>query len=146
MNPPERFELTRVPGVGPDASLLGDLAGSVVVEIGCGSGHNLAHLVARHGAVGIGIDHDPAKIHRARTFYGNLPGLQFIHGDAEHELQHRAPGSVDAVLSIFGALSFTDDLRALLRACSRAFSPHGRLLVTLRADDGHDQVTLLKRH
>ncbi|MBE1876697.1 class I SAM-dependent methyltransferase [Myceligenerans pegani] len=144
MNPPGRFELTRVPGVGPDTSILGELAGSVVVEIGCGSGHNIAHLVAHHDAVGIGIDHDPAKIHRARTFYGHIPGLQFMHDDAEQNLCRLAPGSVDVIVSIFGALSFTDDLRSLLRACSRALAPHGRLLVTLRADDDHDQVTLLR--
>ncbi|GAB3168247.1 hypothetical protein GCM10027059_30530 [Myceligenerans halotolerans] len=91
MSPPERFELTRVPGVGPDASLLGDLAGAIVIEIGCGSGHNLAHLVTHHGAVGIGIDHDPARIHRARAFYGPIPDLQFVHDDAEHGLRRFAP-------------------------------------------------------
>lgn len=146
MNPPERCELTRVPGVGPDARLLGDLSGATVIEIGCGSGHNLAHLVTHHDAVGTGIDHNPAKIHRAHTLYGHVPGLQLIHGDAEHELRRRTPGSIDVILSIFGALSFTSDLRPLLRACSHALSSRGRLLVTLRADDDHDQVTLLKRH
>ena len=32
----------------------------MVVELGCGSGHNLAVLAARHGATTIGIDRDSA--------------------------------------------------------------------------------------
>jgi trans-aconitate methyltransferase len=59
-----------------------------VIELGCGSGHNLAALAARHDAAGIGVDHDPAKIRR----------------------------------------------------------PGGLLAITLRADDHHDTVIVLRRH
>lgn len=145
MTPPRRFELTRVPGVGPDAEILGALDGAVVVEIGCGSGRNLAHLVAHHRAVGIGIDHDPAKIERARSFYGHIPDLRFVLGDAADELRRMGPDSADVVLSVFGALSFTDDPQALLVGCRRVLRSSGRFLVTMRADDHHDQVTLLRR-
>ncbi|GAA1863901.1 class I SAM-dependent methyltransferase [Myceligenerans crystallogenes] len=145
MSPPGRLELTRVPGVGPDAAILGALRGAVVLEIGCGSGHNLAHLVDRHGAVGIGIDHDPAKVERARSLYGHVPGLRFVLGDAVDELGRLGPDAADVVISIFGALSFTDDLRPLLAACGRVLRPEGRFLVTIRAGEHHDQVTLLRR-
>lgn len=64
---PRQFEWTRQSGTGPDPAVLGELARATVVEAGCGSGHNLAHLVARRGAIGIGVDHDPARISRART-------------------------------------------------------------------------------
>ena len=60
-----RLEWTRRPGTGPPPGILGDLAGQVVIELGCGSGHNLAVLAARYGALVTGVDHDSAKIFRA---------------------------------------------------------------------------------
>ena len=60
-----RLEWTRQPGTGPPPGILGDLAGRVVIELGCGSGHNLAVLAARYGAIVTGVDQDPAKIFRA---------------------------------------------------------------------------------
>lgn len=44
MSIPTRFEWTRQAGTGPDISVLGPLTGRTVIETGCGSGHNLAHL------------------------------------------------------------------------------------------------------
>ncbi|UED87182.1 class I SAM-dependent methyltransferase [Streptomyces profundus] len=141
--PPSRLELTRRPGVGPDASLLGDLTGALVVELGCGSGHNLAHLTTR-GAHCIGIDRDPFKVHRARTLYGHLPRLRFRHGDASDQLRRLPTGSADVCLSIFGAFSFVAP-RPLLAATANALRPGGQLLIVLRADDHHDYLTVLTR-
>ena len=76
LTPPARFEWTRQPGTGPGTPVLGTLTGAAVVELGCGTGRNLACLVARHGATGTGVDHDSAKISRARTGYGHLPAAQ----------------------------------------------------------------------
>lgn len=76
LTPPAAFEWTRLPRTGPGTQILGKLAGAAVVELGCGSGHNLACLAARHGAAGTGVDNDPAKISRARTGYGHLPAAQ----------------------------------------------------------------------
>ncbi|SDH28140.1 hypothetical protein SAMN05421505_113133 [Sinosporangium album] len=66
----DRFEWTRAAGIGPPPTVFGDVEGRQVVELGCGSGHNLAHLTACHHAIAVGIDHDPIKVQRARTFYG----------------------------------------------------------------------------
>lgn len=144
LTPPARFEWTRQPGTGPSTGTLGNLAGATVVELGCGSGHNLAHLVARHGAAGIGVDSDPAKISRARTGYGHLPSIRFTLADARHYLSAAVPGSADVVLSIFGALSFTDP-PPLLTGTARILRPGGLLAVTLRADGHHDTVVVLRR-
>lgn len=144
VDPPRRLELTRARGVGPDAALLGGLRGSLVVELGCGSGHNLAHLVVHAGAVAIGVDHDPRKVHRARALYGHLSGSRFVHADAADYLRHLPRGSVDVCFSIFGAFSFSDP-RPLLTASAIALRPGGLLLVTLRADHRRDRVTLLAR-
>jgi hypothetical protein len=39
---PIRFEWTRRPGTGPGLAILGQLVGATAIELGCGSGHNLA--------------------------------------------------------------------------------------------------------
>ena len=116
-----------------------------MVELGCGSGHNLACLVARHAVTGIGIDADPAKISRARARYGHLPAIQFTLAEACRYLATAAPGSADVVLSIFGAFSFTDDARPALTGTARILRPGGLLALTLRADDHHDTVVVLRR-
>ncbi len=72
---PTHFEWTRQPGIGPGLAILGELQGQTVVEVGCGGGHNLAHLVAYHGVTGIGVDHDAEKITRARLAYSHLPSI-----------------------------------------------------------------------
>lgn len=144
LTPPATFEWTRQPGAGPGTPVLGKLTGAAVIELGCGTGHNLACLVARHGATGTGVDNDPAKISRARAGYGHLPRIRFIHADAHRYLTAAGTGSADLVLSIFGALSFTDPL-PLLSATARILRPGGRLAITLRADDHHDTVVVLRR-
>jgi SAM-dependent methyltransferase len=115
-----------------------------VIELGCGGGHNLAHLVAHCGAIGIGIDHDSVKIGRAQGGYGHLPGIHFVLTDARTYLKAATPGSADLVVSIFGAFSFTDPL-PLLTDVARVLRPGGQLAITLRADDRHDAVVVLGR-
>lgn len=139
-----RLEWTRRPGTGPPPAILSDLTGKAVVELGCGSGHNLAVLAARHGATATGIDHDAAKVARARELYGSIPGLQVIHADAADYLKAQPRATVDVCLSIFGALSFSPP-GPLLEAAARALRPGGLLAVTLRASDHHDTVVILAR-
>jgi SAM-dependent methyltransferase len=139
-----RLEWTRQPGTGPDAGILRNLAGRTVVELGCGSGHNLAHLVAVHHAVGVGVDRDPVTISRARQLYGRLDHATFVHDDAATHLAALPPSSVDVCLSIFGAFSFTSP-GPLLAAAARALRPGGLLAVGLRLDDHHDRVIILAR-
>lgn len=144
LTPPATFEWTRQPGIGPGVSILGELAGAAVAELGCGTGHNLACLVARHGAAGTGVDNDPAKISRAQAGYGHLPAIKFIHADAHRYLTAAGTGSADLVLSIFGAFSFADPL-PLLNGTARILRPGGRLAITLRADDHYDTVVVFRR-
>lgn len=144
MNIPNRFEWTRIPGIGPEPDVLGDLRGRKVVEIGCGSGHNLAHLVAHRAVHGIGIDRNPLKIERATRFYGHLAEISFHLADAGEYLKALPPRSVDICLSIFGALSFSPP-GPILAAVAHALKPSGLLALTMRADDQHDQVVILSR-
>jgi SAM-dependent methyltransferase len=116
---PPRLEWTRQPGTGPPAAILGDLTGRTVIETGCGSGHNLAVLAARHLAYAAGVDHDPGKVDRARRLYGHLPGFSVTCADAAAYLNSLTPGTADACLSIFGALSFNPP-GPILQAAARA--------------------------
>lgn len=141
---PARFEWTRQAGTGPDTAILGALAGRVVIEMGCGSGHNLAHLVASRGAAGIGIDRDPVKIARACGLYGQIDDLRFILGDTADVLADIPTASADACLSIFGAISFSPP-GPILSGAARVLRPGGRLAVTVRADDHQDYVIVLTR-
>ena len=139
-----RLEWTRHPGTGPPPAILGNLTGKTVLELGCGAGHNLAVLARRHGANATGIDHDPAKVARALELYGSIPGLQVTRADAASYLAALPAASVDACLSIFGALSFTPP-GPILKAAARALRPGGLLAVTLRASDHQDAVVILAR-
>lgn len=144
LNVRDRFEWTRAPGVGPPLSVLGDLAGKQAVELGCGGGHNLAHLVVHCRCRAVGIDHDPAQIERARRLYGTIPGLVFVHADAATYLHARPPALADLCLSIFGAFSFTDP-GPLAAGAARALRPQGLLALTLRATSTTDMVLILTR-
>jgi SAM-dependent methyltransferase len=139
-----RLEWTRQPGTGPPSEILGDLADRVVVELGCGAGHNLAVLAVRYGAIAVGIDHDPAKVARARELYGGIPGLRLIQADAACYLAALPAASVDVCLSVFGAFSFSSP-GPLLAAAAHALRPAGLLVITLRAGDHRDAVVIFSR-
>lgn len=139
-----RLEWTRQPGTGPPPAILGDLTGRAVIELGCGSGHNLAVLAHRHSATATGIDCDPAKVTRARQLYGHLPGFRVIEADAASYLATLPAATVDVCLSIFGAFSFSPP-RPLLQAAARALRPGGLLGITLRVSDRQDAVVILTR-
>jgi hypothetical protein len=84
-----RLDWTRQSGTGPDPGILGPLAGRTVVELGCGSGHNLAHLIAAITRPASASTATPAKIRRADQLYGQLDRLRFVHDDdATHGLRH----------------------------------------------------------
>ncbi|MGI5455691.1 class I SAM-dependent methyltransferase [Streptomyces sp. CA-249302] len=91
---------------GPDETVLGPVAGRRVLELGSGSGSNLAHLVTL-GATGVGVDVAPTRETVARKHWGNLPGLEFRTAEATVFLSEMDE-TFDVVLSIFGAAWFVD--------------------------------------
>lgn len=85
---PARMEWGTRLGQGPDANLLGpDLRGRHVLELGCGPGHNVAHVAVHRGATVTGVDLVGLQIRRARSHYGRLAGARFVAGHALHYLQ-----------------------------------------------------------
>ncbi|WP_329613937.1 class I SAM-dependent methyltransferase [Streptomyces brevispora] len=123
---PARMEWTTRPGQGPTAEVLGpDLRGKRLLELGCGPGHNVAHLAVRHGAHVIGVDLVGLQVRRARSHYGRLNNLGFVAGHALHYL-HASDEQFDAIYSVFGAVGLVAP-ELLLAAIAQRLKP-GRVL------------------
>ncbi|WP_405084753.1 class I SAM-dependent methyltransferase [Microbispora sp. NBC_01389] len=122
---PSRMYWTPEPDGGPGAEILGHLACARVLELGCGAGHHLAHLVGVHGATGVGVDISERQIERARTRYGYLRGISFVTADA---VQFLATSShpYDVCYSVFGAVGLTSP-NVLVPLITRALRPGGVL-------------------
>lgn len=97
---------TQYPDHGPDESMLGYLAGASVLELGSGTGSNLAHL-ATLGARCVGVDIAPSRTATATYTWGSKPGLEFVTADVVDYLTTTAR-RFDVIYSIFGAVWFTD--------------------------------------
>ncbi|MFE1171571.1 class I SAM-dependent methyltransferase [Streptomyces sp. NPDC058773] len=115
---------TQYPDHGPDESILGDLQGRTVLELGCGTGCNLAHL-STLGASCTGVDIAPSQYRKAVARWGHLPGLTF-HTAEVTDYVTRTEGPFDVVLSIFGPVWFTDP-EQLLPLIHKRMSPGGVL-------------------
>ena len=62
------FNWTQHPDHGSNEAVLGDVCGRTVLELGSGSGANLAHLAAL-GAYCTGVDLAPSRVAGARQRY-----------------------------------------------------------------------------
>ncbi|MFE9043123.1 class I SAM-dependent methyltransferase [Streptomyces sp. NPDC007818] len=117
------FNWTQWPDHGPAAeTLLGNVAGARVLDLGCGSGGNLAHL-ATLGAEAIGVDVSAVQVSKARARW---PHLDVRRSGAEDFLKDGAQGDhgFQAVFSVFGAAWFTDPA-ALLPLVHARLTPGG---------------------
>ncbi|MFC4335225.1 class I SAM-dependent methyltransferase [Salininema proteolyticum] len=122
---PERWELCQYPGVGPGAEILGDIGGRRVLELGCGDGSNLLAL-ARQGAECVGVDFAGDQLNRAKQRPG-AEDILWVERDAADFLIDQPDESWDFIVSIFGALEFSDPFR-ILPQVRRALKPDGALV------------------
>ncbi|MFJ2187749.1 class I SAM-dependent methyltransferase [Kitasatospora sp. NPDC087861] len=147
--PPVRMEWTQRSDFGPGTEILGaDLAGLRILELGCGPGHNTAHL-AGLGAHVIGIDRSRGQVRRAAGHYGHT-GAEFVCSTAAVHLRGESR-QLDVIVSVFGAIGLSEPFQ-LLYTCSRrlgrrgvlAFSvPHPQRTGTIPTNPRtHDQVAL----
>ncbi|MGW3076524.1 MULTISPECIES: class I SAM-dependent methyltransferase [unclassified Kitasatospora] len=121
---PDQMEWTQRPGVGPGSEILGEeLGGRRIVDLGCGPGHNAAHL-AGLGAQVTGVDSSRGQIHRATSYYGHT-GVDFVCSTASAYL-NRDRLRLDAIVSVFGAIGSAEPYK-LLYACSRSLDRSGVL-------------------
>jgi len=110
-----------------DAHLLGptaDLAGSRILEVGCGSAP-CARWLAAHGARAIGVDVSMAMLRRgAHAMADDARRVPLVQAGAER-LPFR-DGAFDHACSAFGAVPFVADSALLMREVARTLRPGGR--------------------
>jgi SAM-dependent methyltransferase len=99
--------------------------GAAILEIGCGTGHNL-EMLARFGRVQA-IELDPAAREVATQRLGRPVGSARLP-----ELEGIAEGAFDMV-ALLDVLEHVDDDRAALRSIARRLKPGGAILITVPA-------------
>ncbi len=108
--------------------------GLSVLDVGTGSGGNIAIPAARSGAKVVGVDVTPELlVTAAQHALAASVEIEWIEADAQ-ELPF-ADASFDRVISTFGAMFAPDHTRAaaeLVRVCA----PGGRILMTTWVNDG----------
>src|SRR5689334_7897599 len=96
-------------------------AGDRVLDVGCGTGEDAAHLAARSVVVKA-TDPSPAMLEIARRRLGQ-------NGILAGDWQSSTAASFDGVLSNFGALNCAADLDSAARDIARLVRPGGRVAI-----------------
>lgn len=121
-----RFARRRIANV---FSLLPDIAGRTLIDLGCGMG-TFTIEAAQRGAWAIGVDPAPAAVRAARAVAAaeQARGAQFIRADAV--LLPLPSGAADVVLAA-DLTEHLDDvtLARILREAARVLAPRGRLVL-----------------
>lgn len=109
---------------------------TTIVDVGCGTGANLAGLANRYQCVGI-----DASSHAIRLAKQRFPGVRFIHGLAPHDLGEVVERTRLVLLT--DVLEHVADDFELLSRLLAATQPGTYFLITVPADPGlwsqHDQ-------
>lgn len=107
-----------------DARLLGEVAGTDALEIGCGSAA-CARWLAAHGARSVGVDLSAGMLRHARAGNDTVgPAVPLVQADAR-----RLPfvsECFDVACSAFGAMPFVADSATVMREVARVLRPNGR--------------------
>ncbi|MER7918992.1 MULTISPECIES: class I SAM-dependent methyltransferase [unclassified Streptomyces] len=100
------FNWTQYADHGPGAEALALEPGAAVLDLGCGSGGNLAHL-ATLGMKPVGVDLSAKQLGKARDRWPDVGGMELHQSDAPAYLRDTST-IFDAIYSVFGAAWFTD--------------------------------------
>jgi SAM-dependent methyltransferase len=107
-----------------DAHLLGEVAGSRVLEVGAGAAQCSRWLVSQR-AVPVGIDLSASQLRHARTL-DTRTGVPVTLVQADAQRLPFADESFDLACSAYGALPFVADSAAVMREVARVLRPGGR--------------------
>ncbi|RSO06644.1 SAM-dependent methyltransferase [Streptomyces sp. WAC 06783] len=107
-------------------------AGPHVLDLGCGTGRDAAHLHAT-GRTVVGADLSDAMLAHARTHH---PGPRYVRADLRRfRLTDLAAQPFDAIVCLDSALLYchtNDELDGFLDSCRRALTPGGLLVAEMR--------------
>ncbi|MBB3038705.1 class I SAM-dependent methyltransferase [Hoyosella altamirensis] len=112
-----------------DAHLLGEVAGSRILELGCGSAP-CARWLRHQGADVIGLDISAGMLGHARAAMSRGgPQVPLVQASAER--LPFAADSFDKVCSSFGAVPFVADSAGVMREVARVLRPGGMWLFSV---------------
>ncbi len=126
---------TDVVTYGPDIAredslkLLGHVAGTRVLDLGCGAGHN-AIALAKQGAKVIGVDESSEQVADARAACEREQVKVELHHAPLAELAFIRADTIDAVLSVWG-LAPVDDIDRVFRQVDRVLKPEHPLVLSM---------------
>ncbi|AUC13292.1 methyltransferase (plasmid) [Rhizobium sp. Y9] len=90
-----------------------------ILDIGCGPGTSVGHILEKFDVDYIGIDHDPIFINAARDRYGKYKNCRFIVGDATDEsLYETIEADIVIALETLEHIHFNRTVRVIEHVCA----------------------------
>jgi len=99
---------------------------SIILDVGCGTGHHVAALEAHH-IPAIGVDISSSMIEKAKE---NYPNYNFMQGDVMQAMQFRA-NSFTHILCLYFTLYYFKDKLTFFKNCMYWLMPGGYLVIHL---------------
>jgi SAM-dependent methyltransferase len=108
---------------------------SIILDIGCGTGHHVAEFKAYNFNV-VGVDNSAAMIKKAKEYY---PQYNFIHGDIINANLFR-PNSYTHITCLYFTIYYFSNKTVFFQNCFRWLMPGGFLILHLVNRDMFDPI------
>jgi len=108
---------------------------SIILDVGCGTGHHVADLASKNFDV-IGIDKSVAMINKAKEFY---PDYSYQVADVLKSNEFR-PSSFTHILCLYFTIYYLEDKMQFFKNCMTWLKPGGYLVVHLVDRDMFDPI------
>lgn len=99
--------------------------GEVVLDLGCGTGHFLRLLPTDRDSY-VGIDISSGMLDKARE---DFPGHKFFQAPIEEVYSLMGESSCDAIVCLYGGVSYVADLEPAMKGIAKALKPDGKIFL-----------------